>query len=192
MKAALYLAVTASCIAPALAQRQNAWRVGAEREIDHGVYATLYAEESGWRIWRLEERDYTYCTANKAGAGMAHPRPLGDGTRFGAPSAWVELSFGRMLGETLTLKGRYFGGYAEWKHIGDRFWTRQTYGDSLPEMGERPIQIHVVTYRYPTLEVGLSDQLAIIDMRGLQAVRALGRRCAGLAALPSRVGQVNQ
>jgi hypothetical protein len=164
----------------------SVWTVGQEREIEPGNYARLLRQENGWRLWRFETRQGVTCHAVKSAVGRPHPYPLGVGTALYGGSPYLAIYFGHTGATSATLHGRHYGGRREYRRPGDRFWSDFTHSTDLAELDGARVEVHVLTWEYPEIMVGMADERGIIDLTGLSAIVAAGRECAGALQTPAR------
>ena len=166
------------------AARNRPWRVGDERELTAGSYTTLFDEFEGWRIWRDEYRSGVSCAAVKPAQGVAHPKPMSTRAFFDAAPA-VHLLNGYASGGKPHLEWRLIGewydpGTQEFRAVGDRFYTSKPsllapadqWLDLLARDGQS-IEVHVVSWQYPSIYQGRSEQTGTIDLSGMN--RAITR-----------------
>lgn len=155
---------------------QLAWRVGMEREVDEGTYAKLVAEAQGWRLWRFETRHGHTCSLVKSAVGRPHPAPIGVGAALWKGSPYIRIQFGGMS-ESASLHGRFSETKREWRRPGDRFWQPFTSQTPWDEFDGHRIEVHVESWEYEAILVGLEDERGVIDFRGLAPMLDAAREC---------------
>lgn len=146
------------------------WRVGQEFEVDAGVYAKLLAEQSGWRLWKFDKKDSAVCIATKSSVAKGAIYPLGVGQHFfgGTPRLEVTIKDGDVT--FINLQGKLRGLLnPEFRHNGDRFWTPWPPDKSIL-FGSRTIEVHITTWRYPEVMVGMIEEYGLIDFSGFEQI----------------------
>lgn len=181
------------------ATRALPWHVGEEREIDAGLYMTLVSEISGWRIWREEGSGGKNCVAVKPANGVRQPTPLSSYMFHGGYPA-IAVSETTVMGNKRIdwqLLGAYYQPQTqEFRNKGDRFYVHRpdlfassSEWDRILTYGDRAIEVHVGSWRYPAISVGFSEQYGIIDLSGLskavEAMKACNAASSGPVAMPS-------
>ncbi|WP_298163279.1 hypothetical protein [Brevundimonas sp.] len=170
------------------AARNRPWRVGDERELMAGSYTRLFDEIEGWRIWRSESRYGLYCTLVKPARGVAHPKPFGGGAFFdGFPAI-------RIYSDTLRDGDTHLRwnlldlwpdpATQEYREVGARFYTSRPdlladgpeWQDLLSRDGQA-IEVHVISWRYPSIDEGRSESTGIISLTGLNLALAKMAEC---------------
>lgn len=135
---------------------------------------TLFSQSNGWSIWRTETQHGSSCKAVKPAEGLPHPIPVGvsDSLYRGTPFVSISHDFEasrRRGGEqslSVRLHGRWTSGHTrEWRLPGERFWNERLAQKDLIE-GQR-IEVHVETWEYYSILVGLENERGVIDLTGL-------------------------
>jgi hypothetical protein len=154
----------------------TSWVVGQEREIDPGLYAKLYAQENGWRVWRFQTRQGTFCRAAKSAIGRPHPVPLGVGNVLygGTPYLVVSAIEGGTNG--WEMEGRESDETQEFRLPGEKFWT-DVGNNAMEDLDGKKIEVHVSGWEYPAIYVGHTDDRGVIDMTGAKWAVATARKC---------------
>lgn len=155
------------------------WPIGTEREVEAGVYMQVVASESGWRVWRTEQRSGVSCKAVKSAAGRPHPRPIGVGDALftGTPYLTIGLYQDRF---TYRWSARHLGKVrVKYRTPGDRFWEEGAEVNFPANViGERPIEIEVTSWEYPAIYEGYSEEAATFDLAGLAWAQEQVRVCS--------------
>lgn len=164
---------------PVAAQAGGRWTIGEEREVDAGTYMRLTANQQGWRIWRVETRSGAHCLAVKSARGRPHPAPLGVGSAFwgGTPSIRISgLDRSRL---TYSWQAHHLGRVrVKTRPIGARFWDDvSSYGETSPFSSEAPVEVHLTSWEYPELLIGLSEETAVFDPVGISWAEEQLRAC---------------
>lgn len=157
------------------------WRVGQEREVDEGYYLKLTDSFQGWRIWRTETRNGVRCQAIKSAIGLPHPEPVGVQDMFYRGTPYLRVSRGYRAPFGLDLRGRWGWG-GKWRVVGERFWNDELAWDDL-EDGTR-IEIHLETWEYDAVKVGLERERGVIDLAGLDDVISKLANCDENISIP--------
>lgn len=172
-------------ITPAHANKQFAWTVGQEHEVDEGIYFKLLKIENGWRLWRTETRFGVDCIAVKSAVGEQPAVPMGVAGLFsgGLPrlvihwSDWrrrIEFGWeGKHLGEQEVLL----------RNPGERFWADAKSRTSFTD-GEK-IEVDISSWEYPEIFLGFHEAKGVIDLTGLDAMRTYISQCHPPAAVKS-------
>lgn len=159
---------------------QNQWIVGVEREVEPGTYYSLVQQNNGWRLWRMERKSGIECIAVKPAVGRHHPDPY-TAYHFRGGTPFILIVFSKRFGESSNIRGRHGAIGAlrqEVRAPGERFWTKWSPKISLDEITEDRLEVNVVSAEYPSILVGIDTERAIIDMKGLSAIRQAGGQCA--------------
>lgn len=177
---AVSLALFAS---PALSR---GWEIGQEREVDEGYYFTLLSSENGWRVWQIETREGTRCTAVKSVRGKPHPEPLGVADSFWKGTPYLVVTKGHEfpgMGRVwrFQLRGHFGSGEkAQLRPVGARFWSDWTNSQELAEYDGKQIEVAISTYEYPHSLVGGVHEKGILDLTGLSDVVQMVENCGTL------------
>lgn len=146
------------------------WPIGVEREVDEGTYMQVVAVNSGWRIWRTEEKSGVYCKAVKSAKGRAHPEPIGVSSAMYKGTPFLEI-FGGRGSEKLTYQWRttYLSDVKiKYRTPGSEFWEeRKNATFNADEIGEQQFEITLSSWEYPELYIGRSEETALFDLAGL-------------------------
>lgn len=164
----MFALIAALLVAPVAPSGQ--WSVGREREVDEGVYMRLVAQESGWRIWRVETRGGVTCKAVKSARGRAHPTPVGVAAMMEGGSPYVEViqGFGNRPFSYAWGAHHYAGIRPKWRAVGARFWEEPgLMGTDLGAFAEQAIEVNLVSFEYAEIFVGRVEENAVLDLAGL-------------------------
>ena len=145
------------------------WTVGQEREIDAGTYAKLLSQNAGWRVWRFETRSGVTCRAVKSAIGRIHPYPIGVGSKLVDGTPFIEADSYKQGSLSVTISGTWGGGKWEFRKPGARFWSSADTAMPVAEWDGQKIEVHIQTWEYDEILVGLSDERAIVDLTGAAA-----------------------
>lgn len=170
---------------PSAGTAQAQWVLGQEREVDEGYYGKLIYQQSGWRVWRFENRNGVQCRAAKSARGKPHPVPLGFRDRLHDGTPFISISRGYENSASVDLHGAW--GYdRDWRSVGAKFWNDELkLGDLLANEG-KAIEVHTATWEYPELHVGLVEERGVIDLSGLNAALAALASCDPLIVMSDK------
>lgn len=172
---ALALSVPATAYNP----QSPVWRVGEEREIDSGWYGKLLYQANGWRVWRFETQQGVFCHAVKPANGRAQPYPLGVGNSFYRGTPRISMYYEKQKLTRVNLQGAESEKLTEWRMPGDRFWQSWSW-DKYPDIAAldgQTIEVHVQSWEYPELLVGLNDEKGMLSLVGAKAAMAQAEAC---------------
>lgn len=151
------------------------WAVGQEREIDEGVYATLYYQQAGWRVWRFETSARVWCKAIKSAAGKPHPVPVGvsDYMVGGTPS--LVVTYQDQVRREFKIEGAERDEKGEYRLAGKKFWT--AIDSDIADHDGATMDVHVESWEYPAIMVGLADEKGTISLAGMSAALSAAEKC---------------
>lgn len=164
----------------------QAWEVGEEREGDEGYYFTLLESSNGWRVWKIETKEGSRCTAVKSVIGKPHPEPLGVADHFWRGTPFVVVSKGhRFSGLGIVgrfrLQGIYGSGHkTQFRAVGDRFWDKWKSTLDLSNFDGQKIEVAISSYEYPQSLVGGAHEKGVLDLQGLSKVVEKVEACGTL------------
>jgi hypothetical protein len=147
------------------------WQIGQEREVDEGHYFKLLKIESGWRLWQIETKEGISCKAIKSARGRPHPQPLGVGSAFFGGTPFLTISSNGRGQTWFMWQGQHLGTKGtKFREPTDRFWQDWKYGTDLLPMDGKVIELNIVSYEYPEIFVGRSEQNVLFDLNGLSSI----------------------
>jgi len=169
--------IFASLFLLASALPATSWRIGDAQEVDEGVYATLLHRKDGWTVWQFEKEDEINCHAAKGQAG-AFIRPIGVAENLWGPKPFLQVSmFGWSTtprAEIWSLVGTWGASSSKFRKPGDKFWKE---ADQLGAGLEGVIEVNVVSWQYPAILVGRSEDHGYINLTGIDAARVAIEPC---------------
>lgn len=146
----------------------------------------LVYNQTGWRVWRTETKDGVRCRAIKSAKGQPHPQPLGFRDSLWKGTPYLSLSKGYKSNLSVDLAGRWgFGG--EWRDLGDKFWENRLDFQDLAIRDGRQIEVHLKTWEYNAIKVGLAEERGLIDLTGLRAVLEALKACDDEIVIPETI-----
>jgi hypothetical protein len=106
--------------------------------------------------------------------GRGYPYPLGVGSVLRGATPFLEADSYTPGALSVTLSGSWGGGKAEYRSIGERFWTAWKADMPLADWDGKKLQVHITTWEYPEIMVGMADETGILDLTGAkQAIAAV-------------------
>lgn len=160
------------------------WTIGKQIEFTPGVFATLYLDAAGWRVWRIETRDRVSCTIDKGitGGPLLLSEPLSNTAPYfiaGSPRLEGSINTDGII--SWKLKGSFSmtdpGGTTEYRHKRDKFFTEVDKNHPVPIADGDVIEVHVVTSLYPILGLEIADEHGFISLSGLNNGTVALRSC---------------
>lgn len=180
-RCAIRIAVLGAALAAVPAYAQN-WSIGQEREVDEGYYLKLLAVHNGWRLWRVETKSGISCMAIKSAVGRPHPQPVGVGAGFYGGTPFLIVNKGYKGNISYGWQGEHLSDERmKFRDLGARFWEEWKYDFDLSPWDGKRVEVNIVTYEYPAINVGRADETAIMDLTGLSAISKAVEQCEGKA-----------
>jgi hypothetical protein len=193
MKNICALALVFPLLCAAAPGHKSSWTVGAEREVDNGIYAKLVAVEGGWRLWRFETARGYDCRAIKPAFGRPHPVPSGEGDTFRGVPSWVMINKSIEGNVEWEFQGVYDSTtVVEWKLPGEKFYsyympersesfekgTGQKQINSFIPLDGKIIDVVIVSYEHPSpLYINRTELKARFDFTGVNHIVAQLEQC---------------
>lgn len=170
------VATAALATVPAKSAIYRSWAVGQEREVDEGVYAKLVAQSNGWRLWQFETTTGKQCFAIKSAVGRPHPVPVGVSNFFtgGTPFLKLYSAYAKIYAD---LQGEHYRSTTnEFRAPGERFWAKIS-DETLSPLDGKTVDVHVISWEYREIMVGMADEKAKLSLAGLGSIKAQLLEC---------------
>lgn len=149
------------------------WTVGEEREVHPGVFATLYAEDGRWRIWKSENGGSPRCVLTQ-GAINDQVLPLGLHPYVFAKTTWLEIWDG---GSYWKMNGLGDKASISYRLAGEKFFKDRSSAEWFKFKEGQQVEVKRVAWEYPLILKGRIEHTISLDMTGLTANLAQLKQC---------------
>ncbi len=149
---------------------QTSWPINVEREVDEGTYMSVYASFSGWRIWKTETKNGISCKAVKSAKGKPHPIPVGVNSALYRGTPFLTVLTGYKDRVVYSWSAEHYGNVSVKIRIpGEKFWDEyRSSSVDMQKYQEKRIEISLISWEYPEIYVGLSEQKGIFELIGIK------------------------
>lgn len=175
MKRTIIILALLTATSAATATAYQTWAVGQEREVDEGVYAKLYYQQAGWRVWRFQTSVRVWCKAIKSAVGKPHPYPIGvtDYMFGGTPN--LVVTYQDQVRRQFKIEGAESDEKGEYRLPGQKFWS--AIDAYIEDHDGETVDVHVESWEYPELSVGLADERGTLSLIGMTAALSAAEKC---------------
>lgn len=148
----------------------KSWPIGVEQEVDAGVYMTLFSAQQGWRVWLVDTKDSSKCSAIKSAVGRPHPEPVGINAIIFGGTPFLRVSRDDHGLASYSWSGRHYGKVTvKLREKGERYWSESgSLSPNLDRYDGKLVSLSVSSWEYPELWLGHDTETGEFNFVGLK------------------------